>query len=176
MITQTGYGKIEIKFGCEILLDSVDMPNEDYGTYHRFYLVTISDKPNYDENMLDSLNPDDAIYEIEQADYIRRYQKFVKFLKENEGKQFIGVIPSYVINGSCLKTTGFITVFRNDFYFDRAIGSRGVNAVSFLTDYELIPIDSNNSPIKLRRILESIVISRAYKPLFEHDYQGRSVV
>lgn len=176
MITQPGYGKIEIKFGCEILLDSIEIPNEDYGTYHRFYLVTIINEPNYDENILDSLNPDDAIYEREQADYIRRYQKFVKFLKENEGKQFIGVIPSYVMNGNHLRTTGFITICRSDFYFDRAIGSRGANAVSFLTDYELIPIDSNSSPVKLKRILESIIISRMYKPLFEHDYQGRSVI
>lgn len=176
MITQTGYGKVEIKFGCEILLDSIDMPNEDYGTYHRFYLVTISNEPNYDENILDSLNPDDAIYEREQADYIRRYQKFVQFLKDNKGKQFIGVIPSYVTNGSHLRTTGFISIYRSDFYFDRAIGSRGVNAVSFLTDYELIPIKANSSPVSLKRILESIVISRAYKPLFEQNYQGRSVV
>lgn len=174
MITQTGYNKIEFKFGCEILLDNLLNNDDDYGLYYRFLLVLISENLNADTNILDSLNPNNNIYESEQANYIRRYQKFSKFVKENKGKQFIAIIPSFV--GYNYRKVGILNISNIDFSFDRAMRSRGSSDISFLTDYELIPVESNGSIIKLKKILESIIISRANKPLLEEDYRGRSVL
>lgn len=173
MITQTGYLKLEIKFGCQVLL--CDPTNDDdYGVYHRFFLVLVSENTDSDINILDSLNPDNDIYEPEQADYIRRYQKFNKFVEENKGKQFIAVIPSFVTN-NYRSTTGILNIFNNDFFFNRSMRIQSNSDLSFLTDYELIPIEYSSSITKLEKILESVVISKINKPLWEHNYQGRNV-
>lgn len=174
MLTQTGYNKVEIKFGCEILLSSDDILNDNSSSYHRFILVSISESLNLNINILNSLDENNSIYSQIQSNYIKRYKKFDKFIRENKGKQFICILPSYVANNQYFKNTGTVNILNNDICFDRTFVNNGSN-VSFFTDYELIPIEPNNSMIKIKKILESIIISKTSRPLFEYDYRGRSV-
>lgn len=174
MITQAGYSFHSIDF-CNEFLFLPDNIEDDYGQYHRCHLISLIPENVYEdrENYLDKLNPNDYIYTSSESDYIKRYQKFAKWFKENLGKKFIALVPSYATNATRFANMKSIYIPNKHFCFERSFRN---DIISFLTDYELVELSPNATDKQIKKILESIIISRVNKPLQDYDYRGRSVV
>lgn len=174
MITQTGYSFHSIDFANEFLFLPENI-EDDYGKYYRCHLISLVQQNAYEprENYLDKLNSNSDCYTSNESDYIKRYQKFVKWFEENLGKKFIALIPSYATNATRFATMKSIYIYNKYFCFERSFRN---DTISFLTDYELIELKEGITDKQLKKILESIIISRVNKPLQDYDYRGRSVI
>lgn len=136
----------------------------------KFNVVKITDVV-YTEptDLIYQLDENSVYYNGTQRDYITRYKKFVSWLKENEGKQFVAFIDTADIEDTKFNLPQF------NAYLGFGLNHYGDSPLKnyFLTDYKLIDLPKFDNIKTEYEWLRVLIMSFNYYILSEVDYQGR---
>lgn len=173
MIGVTEYFKTDFSFGKSLVTSRFE--NGERRKIQKTILkIHISPFINTDDNWLMLLNEESGFYSYEVRRYIKRYKKFMNFIRENKGKTFFSFMPEHLLTGNRLEDSGTtLRITGSDFCFRSFL--RDTYSVTFITDYDLIEFDPTKSPKYYKKIIENIFINNSSSLLLDIDYNGRSI-
>lgn len=162
--------EMKFKYGDKIYMLGEYINNS---RIRKFNIVKITDVV-YSEpaNLVYRLDENSPYYSDNQRDYIIRYKKFINWLKENEGKQFVALIDTIDIEESKFDLPQF------NAYLGFGLPHYNCRPLKhyFLTDYQLIDLPKFDNIKTEYEWLRALIICLNYYILSEVDYEGKYVL